>query len=87
MDAAIALIRRIPRLFGGKEVLDKARELCKDVEKANEALDSISKMYTVLENAGLAENVTIDLSIVHEMEYYTGLVFRGLSLIHILNIL
>lgn len=77
MDAAIALIRRIPRLFGGKEVLDKARELCKDVEKANEALDSISKMYTVLENAGLAENVTIDLSIVHEMEYYTGLVFRG----------
>ena len=40
-------------------------------------MDSLLSLYTVLERAGLAEHVAIDLSIVHEMEYYTGLVFRG----------
>lgn len=77
LEQAIRLIRRIPRLFGGKDVLDKARELCAGVPEANTALDYLSELYTVLEQNGLAADVTIDLSIVHEMEYYTGLVFRG----------
>ncbi|MBQ8759047.1 MAG: ATP phosphoribosyltransferase regulatory subunit, partial [Clostridia bacterium] len=77
LDEAIKLIRQIPRLFGSKEVLDKARALCGGIEEANTALDYLSQIYTVLENAGFAQNITIDLSIVHEMEYYTGLVFRG----------
>ncbi len=77
LEEAIRLIRQIPRLFGSKEVLDKARELCVGINDANTALDYISEIYTVLENAGFAQNITIDLSIVHEMEYYTGLVFRG----------
>ena len=77
LDEAIKLIRQIPRLFGSKEVLDKARALCAGIDEANTALDYLSEIYTVLENAGLSQHVTIDLSIVHEMEYYTGLVFRG----------
>ncbi len=77
LDEAIKLIRQIPRLFGSKDTIDKAREICKGIEEANTALDYISDIYTVLENNGLSANVTIDLSIVHEMEYYTGLVFRG----------
>ncbi|MGN1121492.1 MAG: ATP phosphoribosyltransferase regulatory subunit [Eubacteriales bacterium] len=77
VEQAIRLLRRIPRLFGGKEVFGKARELCEGVPAANTALDYLSQVYAVLENSGLAEGVTIDLSIVHEMEYYTGLVFRG----------
>lgn len=77
MDRAIGILRKIPRLFGGKEVLDKARELCEGVPEAEAALDYLLSVYTALERAGLAEAVLIDLSIVHEMEYYTGLVFRG----------
>lgn len=77
LDRAIKLIRRIPRLFGSKEIIDSARELCSGIDEANSALDYLSEIYSVLENAGLASNVTIDLSIVHEMEYYTGLVFKG----------
>lgn len=77
LEEAIGLIRKIPRLFGSKEIIDKARELCRGVPDANSALDYLSEIYSVLETAGLADNVTIDLSIVHEMEYYTGLVFKG----------
>lgn len=77
LDAAIKLIRQIPRLFGSKDVLEKAREICKGIATANSALDYLSEIYTVLEKAGFADSITIDLSIVHEMEYYTGLVFRG----------
>jgi ATP phosphoribosyltransferase regulatory subunit len=58
-------------------VLDKARALCQGIEQANSALDYLSEIYTALEDAGFAENITIDLSIVHELDYYTGLVFRG----------
>ena len=76
-EEAIKLIRQFPRLFGSKEVLDKARALCQGIEQANSALDYLSEIYTVLEDAGFAENITIDLSIVHELDYYTGLVFRG----------
>ncbi len=77
IDRAIALLRKIPRLFGGKDVLEKARELCEDVPKAGMALDELADFYSILEMNGLSDNVTIDLSISHEMDYYTGLVFRG----------
>lgn len=77
METVIRLLRKIPRLFGGKEVLDKARELCENVPEAEEALDYLLCVYNALEKAGFADAVLIDLSIVHEMEYYTGLVFRG----------
>ena len=77
LDEAIKLIRQIPRLFGSKEVLDKARSICSGIEQANIALDYLSQIYTVLEQNNLSSHVTIDLSIVHEMEYYTGLIFKG----------
>ncbi len=77
VDEAIKLIRLLPRLFGGKEVLDRARTICSGNAKACGALDYLSQLYSVLEKSGLAENVTIDLSIVNDMDYYTGLVFRG----------
>ena len=77
IDRAIQLLRRLPRLFGGKEVLERARALCADVPKAGETLDYLSEIYALLEKAGLADRIAIDLSLVHEMEYYTGLVFRG----------
>lgn len=77
LEQAIKLIRRIPRLFGSKDILNEARELCSGIERANDYIDYISEIYSVLDSAGLAQNVTIDLSVVNEMEYYTGIVFKG----------
>lgn len=66
----------LPRLFGGVEVLEQAKTLWDDPEAA-EVLDYLYALYEVLEQAGLSGRVQFDLGLVHTIEYYTGMVFRG----------
>lgn len=73
---AVDAIRRLPRLFGGEEVLEKAQRVCRS-EAARRALDYLSKMYRALCRLGLGEQVMIDLGLVHRNDYYTGVIFRG----------
>ena len=70
-------VRRIPRLYGDKSVISKARELCVSVREAENALDYLEKIYDILDENGFSENISIDLATVNDMDYYTGLVFRG----------
>jgi len=70
-------IRQIPRLYGSKSVIDKARALCRGVKNAEEALDYLEAIYDILDENGFSENISIDLATVNDMDYYTGLVFRG----------
>lgn len=70
-------IRQIPRLYGTKSVISKARELCLGVKNAMEALDYLENIYTILDENGFSENISIDLATVNDMDYYTGVVFRG----------
>lgn len=70
-------IRKIPRLYGGKSVISKARELCRGVVDAEEALDYLEKVYDILDMNGFSENISIDLATINDMDYYTGIVFRG----------
>lgn len=65
---------RLPRLFGGPEVLERAEAL--DPEAA-EVLRYLETLYGVLRAAGLSHRVRFDLGLIHSIEYYTGLVFRG----------
>ena len=69
-------IRRLPRLFGGEEVLTAAAPLCKNAE-TGAALDYLDTLYKKLCALGLSEQVMIDLGLVHQNEYYTGVIFRG----------
>lgn len=71
-------LRELPRLFGGEEVLARARELCAD-RQAAEVLSYLETLYDVLKGAGLSEKVQFDLGLVQTIEYYTGMVFRGYS--------
>lgn len=70
-------VRRIPRLYGNKSVISKARELCAGVLEAENALDYLEKVYDILDENGFSENISIDLATVNDMDYYTGVVFRG----------
>jgi ATP phosphoribosyltransferase regulatory subunit len=70
-------VRRIPRLYGNKSVISKARELCAGVPEAENALDYLEKVYDILDENGFSENISIDLATVNDMDYYTGIVFRG----------
>lgn len=72
----VAALRRLPRLFGGKEVLDEAQKLCRGQE-ARQALAYLGRLYASLCRLDLADQVMIDLGLVHRNEYYTGVIFRG----------
>jgi ATP phosphoribosyltransferase regulatory subunit len=77
-DAIFAL----PRLYGGREILDQAARLALP-PASRAALDNLAEVVTILENYGLAGHVILDLAEAHAFEYYTGVVFgafaRGLG--------
>ncbi len=73
--SAIAL-KYLPRLFGGEEVFDRAYALFDDVS-AHQSLDYLHNIYSSLQQLGLGDKVIIDLGLVNQAEYYTGIIFRG----------
>ncbi len=72
-EDACAALRRLPYLFGGVEVLDEARKLAGPCD----SLDHLGRLYSELSEAGYGGCVRFDLGLVHQLDYYTGLVFRG----------
>ncbi len=69
-------IRKILTLFGGKEVIDKAREVA-DNPVSLRAIDNLKKVYQMLTVYGVDNSVLIDLGEIRGFGYYTGLVFEG----------
>ncbi|MCX7614963.1 MAG: ATP phosphoribosyltransferase regulatory subunit, partial [Clostridiales bacterium] len=64
------------QLFGGVEVLDEALSLIGD-DAAVEAISYLRGIYSELEAAGLSGRIMIDLGLVNQINYYTGVIFRG----------
>ena len=56
--------------------LDDLRARYGDAPEVGSLLDSLGRYYTYLERLGVAEWVTLDLSIVRGLAYYTGIVFE-----------
>ncbi len=73
---AVRALRRLPALFGGPEVLEAAAALF-DGGTAGEALARCREVYAFLQDLGLGDAVMLDLGLVGQVEYYTGLVIRG----------
>ena len=69
-------LRRLSRLFGDVSVLDEARGLTEN-PVALAALDELEVVYHTLCAAGWGEYLCFDLGLVHQIDYYTGLVFCG----------
>ena len=67
---------RLPQLFGGIEVLNKARELT-DNETARNAVSHLQNVYELLKVYGVEQYVTFDLGMVSELDYYTGVIFKA----------
>lgn len=72
-NAACAALKRLSRLFGGAEVLDEAEKLA----GRTDAVDYLRALYDELSAAGYGPYVRFDLGMVHQIDYYTGVVFRG----------
>ena len=69
---------KIPMLFGGEEVLETAKALT-NKERCQKALDNIDQVYKLLKSFGLSNYIAIDLGMVHSLNYYTGMIFRGMT--------
>ena len=72
-NPACAALERLSRLFGGVELLAQAEKLAGKTP----AVDYLSEVYDELSAAGYGAYVRFDLGMVHQIDYYTGVVFRG----------
>jgi ATP phosphoribosyltransferase regulatory subunit len=76
------LLKRLPALIGGPDVLEEARDLSLGLhgdEGTSTALERLSEVYRLLQAYGVADRVILDLSEVRGMDYYTGITFRGVA--------
>lgn len=70
---AYAVLSRLSQLFGSIEVLDEAEAL---VGKREE-IEYLRTLYAALKEKGCEQYIRFDLGLVHQIDYYTGVVFRG----------
>lgn len=72
----LCMLKELPRLFGDIKILDRAEKLT-DNPKVIDAIESIRKVYKIIENIGFGEYLSVDLGMVQHLDYYTGIIFRG----------
>ena len=70
------LLRALPHLTGGRPVIKEARKLTRNPRSAG-ALDHLEEIYSVFEDLGLADHLTIDLGEIRGFDYYSGILFRA----------
>lgn len=72
-----AALKKLPALFGGIEVFEKAQQLMPD-EKINRLLDELREIYCdAAEICGSDGEITVDLGLVNKTDYYTGIIIKG----------
>ena len=70
-------ILKMPMLFGGDEVFDEAEKYSVN-DEMREAVKTLRKLDAILKAQGYDKYVSYDLSLVGEMSYYSGIVFKGM---------
>ncbi|MFD0696529.1 ATP phosphoribosyltransferase regulatory subunit [Paenibacillus sp. GCM10027628] len=64
------------RLRGGDEICEQARHVSKD-PIAQDAIRHLCEVWDVLKAYGVSEHVVIDLTMIGDFSYYTGMTFEG----------
>ncbi|MDD3243521.1 MAG: ATP phosphoribosyltransferase regulatory subunit [Eubacteriales bacterium] len=71
-------IRELPALYGGPEVLERAWDLCANA-RCRAAVSNLREILSILDDFGLSPYVSVDLGMVNSLNYYTGMILRGIS--------
>ena len=71
-------LQRLPVLYGGAEILDEAEALTAH-PLCRAAVKNLRDILTLLEAHGCADCVSIDLGMTHQANYYSGMIFRGMT--------
>lgn len=75
-DSSRREISALPRLFGGREVLDEAAAVVSN-QRSAAALDNLRQVLEILDIHGVGEHLTIDLGETRGLDYHTGVTFEG----------
>lgn len=71
------VILELPNLYGEVEdVINRAEDLIMN-EKMSNALNNLRKVYSVLNDYGYNKYISLDLGLVTDLDYYTGVIFKG----------
>lgn len=77
-DQTAAILRELPKLFGGEEVFKKASGLFDGYDDdLIRMLEYLKAVYDFLADTGLEDSVIIDFGLVNQADYYSSLVFKG----------
>jgi ATP phosphoribosyltransferase regulatory subunit len=69
-------LQGVLRLRGGVEICEQARRVTQD-PTAQEAIRHLCEVWDVLKAYGVSEHVMIDLTMIGDFSYYTGMTFEG----------
>ena len=72
------VIREISRIRGGVEAIERVRALTAPLG-CDGALDEFEQTYALLVDAGLADRILVDFSVMSSFDYYTGIVFEAFA--------
>lgn len=75
-DTYILALIELPRLFGGEEVFKRAFEIAPNTAAAD-TIRYLQSIYDLLCSMGYKDNIMVDLGLVQQIDYYTGVAFRG----------
>lgn len=76
-NSVIYALKKLPALFGGEEVFEKAEEIMPD-ENIKKILEDLRDIYhDVSRLCGDEGSITVDLGLVNETDYYTNLIIKG----------
>lgn len=71
-----AAIRALPRIRGGREAVEQVRALVAPLG-CEDGLDDFARTCDLLAEAGLADRILVDFSVMSSFDYYTGIVFEA----------
>lgn len=69
-------LQQLPDLSGHPQILDQARKASPGTA-ALQALDTLEHVFQDLQGAGLDHHIYLDLGMIRDQNYYTGIVFEG----------
>lgn len=71
------ILAKIPDLYGDfTQTLEEAEEYCLNDNMKN-AVEDLKEIYDVLADYGYEDHISLDLGLINDLDYYTGMVFKG----------
>ena len=69
-------ISQIATLFGEREVLETAKSIS-SYPRCRAAVKNLEEVYDILSECGFEQYLSIDLGMLKDIDYYSGIIFRG----------